>query len=97
MNTNDNSAKKNITSIVGSLILIAVCGVLAVVTGVFGNIMEITSVLFFDLETIFRVIIAVAFVIAISNIVLLVLKTLGDKGGRIGTLSSVISSLVKLG
>lgn len=95
MNTNDNSTKKNITSIVGSLILIIVCGILAVITGAFDHIMDITDVLFFDLETIFRAIIAVAFVIAISNIVLLVLRTLGNKGGRIGTLSSVVSSLVK--
>lgn len=95
MKTNDNSTKKNIKSIIGSIILIIASGLIALLTGAFDHFTDITDVLFFDLKTIFHAIIAIAFVIGISNAVLLLLKTAGTKGGRIGTLSSVSSSLVK--
>lgn len=95
MKTKDNSITKNVVLLVVAIILIPVLGTVAVNAGVLGNLEEIIGILHFDLATLLYCLIAIAFVIALSNALIFIFKLIGSKGGRLGTLSSVFSSLIK--
>lgn len=95
MKTKDNSIMKNIIRIVVAVALIPVLGAIAVALGVFEEIGQVMAVIQLDLDMIVRCLLAVAFVVVISNAIFLVLRLVGGKGGRLGTLSTVIGSLTK--
>lgn len=95
MKTKDNSMKKNIIRIVVAAILIPVLGAIAVALGVFEEIGQVMAVLQLDLNVIVRSLLAVAFVVVISNVLFVVLRLIGGKGGRLGTMSTVMVSLTK--
>ena len=91
----NNGSKKNLIIVVASLIALVAIGGLGVLAGAFDGFGELVGMVKLSSDKIFRVVIAVAFVVLISNVILIVLGILQEKKGRIGTLSSVISSLVK--
>lgn len=95
MKTKDNSLMNNIISIIIAVGLILGLGAIAVSTGVFKELSDVMTVIHIDLDVILRSLLAVAFVVAISNLLFFVLRIIGGKGGRVGTLSSVLSSLIK--
>lgn len=95
MKTKKNSVLKNILFLIIAIILIPILGTVAVNAGILDNLQDIVGIIHFDFSTLLYCLIAVAFVIAISNAVIFILKLVGSKGGRLGTLASVFSSLTK--
>lgn len=95
MNTKENTTQKNIITIAISVVAILLLGIIATVTGVFENFGDIVGVLKLNGTKIVHSLIAIASIVAVCNIVLLICKTLVKKGGRLGTLASVCTSLVK--
>jgi small conductance mechanosensitive channel len=90
-----NTLIKNIILLIVGILLIPILGTIAVNAGIMDDMEEIVGIINFDLSTILYCFIAVAFVVAISNAIIFILKLVGSKGGRMGTLSSVFSSLIK--
>ena len=93
-----NKRKKNpILGILISLIVLIVSGVIGGVTGVFDGISGFANMIKMDFGMIIRLIVMVAFLSLVSNVLLLVFKALQLKKGRIGTISTVLSSLTRYG
>lgn len=87
--------KKNLILIVAAFVALLVIGGVGVLAGAFEGFGELFGMVKLSSDTIFRVIIAVIFVVLISNVVLMILAMFQDKKGRVGTLSTVVASLVK--
>lgn len=93
-----NKRKKNpILGVVISLVVLLVSGVIGGVTGVFDGISGFANMIKMDFGMIIRLIVMVAFLALVSNVLLLVFKALQLKKGRIGTISTVLSSLTRYG
>lgn len=89
--------KNNITKAGISLVLLVIVGILGGLFGVFEGIGGFFGMFKLNLETVFEVIFAIVFVILFENIVLFVLSLIKKIGGRVQTLSTVVSSLVRYG
>ena len=88
----NEKTKGLLTKIGVPLVLLLVVALLAKFTGIFDGM---DSMSFISLETLVEVIIALTFIMLLSNIVLMVLKVFCKTAGRIGTMATLISSLVK--
>ena len=94
----ENKRKKSpFFGVILSLIVLVVSGVIGGFTGVFDGFGGFINMIKFDFGVIIQLVVMVAFLALISNILLIVFKTLQDKKGRIGTLSTVLSSLTRYG
>ena len=90
-----DGSNKNLKLIIVSIVAIIAIGGLGVLAGAFDGFGDLLGMVKLSSDMIFRVIIAIAFVVFVTNVLLVVLRMLQEKKGRIGTLSSVIASLIK--
>jgi len=84
--------KKNMVKIIIPLILLVVVTLLAKFTGLLDGFDSMITVNFAKL---LEIIIAVAFVMVFGNVTLMLLNYYKKKNGRIGTMATLISSIVK--
>lgn len=87
--------KKNIVKAAIALALLVVVGVVGGLLGVFEGVGGFLGAFKLNIGMVFEVIFAIAFVILLENVVLFVLTMVKKIGGRVQTLSTVISSLVR--
>lgn len=87
--------KKQILGLGIAVVLLIVLGLLSGVFGVFDGMEGVLEMVTIGKDTIFKLLMAIVLVVCISKLVLLVLKLLQNKKGRISTLATVIASLVK--
>ena len=105
MKTKDNEQKINETKqktedigmkkVLISLAIVVVVAVLGLTLGVFHGVGELFSLVKISKNMIIRLVLAVALVYFVSNLFLLLLKMFQNKTGRAGTVSTVLSSVVK--
>jgi len=87
--------KNNMKKAVIALVLLVVVGVVGGLLGVFDGMGGFLGVFKLNLGMVFEVIFAIAFVILLENVVLFILTMVKKMGGRVQTLSTVVSSLVR--
>lgn len=96
METKENSnGKSNAKRLVVSLVVLVVVAILGIVLGVFDGVKDLFSMVQITKDIILKLILALVFVFFASHLVLFVLEKFQDKRGRIGTLSTVLASIVK--
>ncbi len=93
----DKSFKKQLLGFGITVVLLVVLGLLSGVFGVYDGSEEIFNTLSIGKDTIFKLLMAIVLVISFSKFVLIILKLFQTKKGRVSTLATVISSLVKYG
>lgn len=91
----DKEFKRQFIGFGVAVIVLIVLGVLSGIFGVYGGIDGMLSMVTIGKETVLKLLMAIVFVVCISKFVLLILKLFQSKKGRLSTLSTVISSLVK--
>ena len=91
----DNGFKKQIIGLGIAVVLLIVLGLLSGVFGVFDGIEGVLDMVTIGKDTIFKLLMAIVLVVCLSKFVLLILKLLQNKKGRVSTLATVIASLVK--
>jgi len=84
--------KSYIFKIIIPLVLLVVIGVIAKNTGLFWGLDGLITI---SLENIIKVIVAIAFIMILENILLMLLGFFSKKPGRIGTIATLISSIIK--
>ena len=98
MNTKvKNDFKKRAIGFGVTLILLIALGFLSGQLGVFDGMEGVLDMVSIGKDTLFKLLLAIVLVVCVSNLILLVLKLFQNKKGRISTLATVISSLVKYG
>ncbi len=95
METNDKKSGSSGKYLIFSLIMLVVVAVIGVILGVFDGFGEVFSMAKYSKDVIIKMVLMIAFVTFLSNVLLLVLKIFHSKKGRIGTLSTVMTSVVK--
>ncbi len=91
----DNGFKKQIIGLGIAVVLLVVLGLLSGAFGVFDGIEGVIDMVTIGKDTIFKLLMAIVLVVCLSKFVLLILKLLQSKKGRVSTLATVIASLVK--
>ena len=97
MKSTKESLKANVINVIGALILVILLCIIATASGIFDGFGSLFGMIKLSWDTLLRLIIAIALVVLFANLILLFLKLFHEKKGRVGTLSSVLSSLVKYG
>lgn len=92
-----NKGKGTIIKLVIALAVLFVSGIIGAGIGVFEGVSGFISMIRIDTGIVIRLIVMIAFLYLVSNILLLFFKLLQGKKGRIGTLSTVFSSLICYG
>lgn len=87
--------KKKAFALMVTTVLLVVVGMLSGLVGVFDGIGGFFKMVTISKNIVFKVILAVLFVVCLSNLAMLLLKLLQGKKGRCKTLATVFSSLVK--
>lgn len=91
----DKGFKKQILGLGIAVVLLVVLGLLSGAFGVFDGMEGMLEMVTIGKDTIFKLLMAIVLVVCLSKLVLLILKLLQSKRGRISTLATVIASLVK--
>ena len=91
----DKGFKKQILGLGIAVVLLVVLGLLSGAFGVFNGIEGVLEMVTIGKDTIFKLLMAIVLVVCLSKLVLLVLKLLQNRSGRISTLATVAASLVK--
>lgn len=94
----DKKEKKtnSLVRVLVSIALFVVVIILAVVFQVFDNVSGVFAFVFrLDKETVFRLLIVIAFVVLVRNLLLLVLRNIKSKSGRINTLLTLFDSAIR--
>ena len=86
---------KNLRYVIISLVVLVLVGVLGIVAGVFDGIGDVLSMFTINKYIIIRLILMIVFVIFASNLIMFILKLYQNKAGRLGTVATVLGSLVK--
>lgn len=89
------SVKKNVLHVGIAVILLLILMAAAVPLGIFNGIGGFWSMIPITLGTVVRLLFAIAFMVILTNLVLLLLKKFKTKNGRFSTLSTVMISLIK--
>lgn len=89
--------KKNLLSIVATVVLLGVMALISDKTNLFDSVGGIMSQIHISGTMIVNVVIVIAIVVLITNIILTILGVFSEKQGRTGTIATVVSSLVKYG
>ena len=98
MSTNEKKkGKGTVLKLVIALVVLLVSGVIGAGMGVFNGIDGFLSMIRIDTGIVIRLIVMVSFLYLVSNVLLLFFKGLQNKKGRIGTISTVFSSLICYG
>ena len=84
--------KNNIKKIIFPLILLIAVTLLAKSTGLLNGF---DGMIIVNLEKLLEIIIAVAFIMVLGNVALMLLGIYRKKSGRVGTMATLISSIVK--
>lgn len=84
--------KGNFGKIAAPLALLIVVALIARFTGLFSGL---ESMITLSLETIVRVIIALAFIVLLHNVLSMILSSFRKKAGRVGTMATLASSLLR--
>lgn len=90
-----NDFKKRAIGFGVTLVLLIALGFLSGQLGVFDGMEGVLDMVSIGKDTLFKLLLAIVLVVCVSNLILLVLKLFQNKKGRISTLATVISSLVK--
>ncbi len=90
-----NNKKSNLVNVAVSLGALIVVGIIGVILGTFNGFGEMFSLVKISKDIVIRLLLMIVFVFFASNLILLILKVFREKKGRVGTLSTVFSSLVK--
>lgn len=88
---NENT-KVYLKKIAAPLVLLIAVSVIARVTNLFSGLENMISL---SLETVGRIIIALSFIVLLHNVLTLILDSFRKKSGRVGTLATLISSLMR--
>ena len=91
----DKGFKKQILGLGIAVVLLVVLGLLSGAFGVFDGIEGVLEMVTIGKDTVFKLLMAIVLVVCLSKLVLLVLKLLQNRSGRISTLATVAASLVK--
>jgi len=86
------NSKGNFGKIAAPLALLIVVALIARFTGLFSGL---ESMITLSLETIVRVIIALAFIVLLHNVLSMILSSFRKKAGRVGTMATLASSLLR--
>lgn len=89
------SVKKNVFHAGIAVILLLLLMAVAVPLGIFDGIGGFWSMIPITLDTVVRLLFAIVFMVILTNLVLLLLKKLKTKRGRLSTLSTVMISLIQ--
>ena len=80
----------------GIAFVILLCtGMLGSITGVFDGFADVIKMTHITKEILIQLFVAVSFIVIVNSILQLILSVFRKKSGRIGTLSTVIASLIK--
>lgn len=93
----DKSFKKQLLGLGIALVILVVLGILSGIFGVYDGIDGVLNMVSVGRDTIIKLLMTIVLVICLSKFVLIVLSLFKSKKGRISTLATVISSLVKYG
>lgn len=88
----ENKKKNYAKKIIVPLIFLVAVTLVAKFTGLFQGM---DNMITFNVNTIFRVVVAVAFIMVVGNVGLMLLGVFTKKSGRLGTMATLISSIVK--
>lgn len=88
----ENKKKNYAKKIMIPLVFLVAVTLIAKFTGLFQGM---DNMITFNVNNIFRVIVAIAFIMVVGNIVLMVLGIFTKKSGRLGTMATLISSIIK--
>ena len=88
----ENKKKSYLKKIVIPLMFLIVISVVAKNTGLFEGI---DGLITFNVDTIVQVVVAVAFITVAGNVFLIILNFFTRKSGRVGTMATLISSIIK--
>ena len=88
----NEKSKVYLKKIVAPLVLLVVVSVIARFSGMFSGMGNMISL---SLETVGRIIIALAFIVLLYNVLSMILDSFRKKVGRVGTLATLISSLMR--
>ena len=94
---NDKGFKKQLIGLGIAVVVLVILGLLSGIFGVYDGIDGVLNVVSVGRDTIIKLLMAIVLVICLSKFVLIILKLFQSKKGRISTLATVISSLVKYG
>lgn len=89
------SVKKNVLHVGIAVILLLLVMAAAVPLGIFNGIGGFWSMIPITLDMVVRLLFAIAFMVILTNLILLLLKKFKTKSGRLSTLSTVMISLIK--
>jgi small conductance mechanosensitive channel len=92
-----NSVKSSVIKAILALVVLAVAGLLGKVLGVFKKFDDFSGMVKLNVDMVVKLIVMIAFVAFLCNFVLLFFKALQNKKGRVGTLSTLIASLIRYG
>lgn len=84
--------KSYIIKILIPLVLLGVIGVIAKNTGLFWGLDSLITI---SLENIIKLIVAIAFIMVLENVLLMLFGFFSKRSGRIGTIATLISSIIK--
>ena len=84
----------NIIGLIIALVILVLTGVIGAVAGVFEDISDVTDVLSFSPTKIFKVLIIITFLLAVSHLVKIIFGVIPANKGRTRTLLTVVSSLI---
>jgi len=84
--------KSYIIKILIPLVLLGVIGVIAKNTGLFWGLDSLITI---SLENIIKLIVAIAFIMVLENVLLMLFGFFSKRPGRIGTIATLISSIIK--
>lgn len=90
-----NNPIKNVIKLVVGLVIMIASGVAGILSGTFDDVHDITSMIHVDAPTILKVIVMIAFFVALNAVVQLLLHAIHGKKNRTNTLITVLSSLLK--
>ena len=88
----ENKKKNYAKKIMIPLVFLVAVTLIAKFTGLFQGM---DNMITFNVNNIFRVIVAIAFIMVVGNVALMVLGIFTKKSGRLGTMATLISSIVK--
>lgn len=95
MPTNDKKNGTNKKQILISVVVLVVATILGLITGVFKGVEDILGAVTFSKDIIIKLVIVITVMVLLSNLLVMFFEFLKQKKGRVGTVSTVLESLVK--
>lgn len=90
-----NNPMKNLIKLGIGLVIMVASGVAGILSGAFENVSDITDMVHVDAPAILKVVVMIAFLLALNAVLQLLLGAIHGKKNRTNTLVTVLSSLLK--